>query len=68
MNISHNYVPNKYITIDDKDPVCINETIKSKMKAKNALCKKYIQHGRFEKNFVYLENLIIELNELIPST
>ena len=44
------------------------ETIKSKIKAKNALQKKYIQNGRFENDFVYLENLIIEINELIFST
>ena len=31
------YVPNKYITVDDTDPVWMNETIKSKMKAKNKL-------------------------------
>ena len=30
--------------------------------------KKYNQNGRFESDFVYLENLIIELNELISST
>ena len=46
----------------------MNETIKSKIKAKNAFYKKYIQNGRFESDFVYLENLIIELNELISST
>ena len=46
----------------------MNETIKSKIKAKNALYKKYIQNGRFKSDFVYLENLIIELNELIFST
>ena len=68
LNIFHNYVPNKYITIDDKDPAWMNKTIKSKIKAKNALYKKYIQSGRFESDFVYLENLIIELNELISST
>ena len=62
-----NYVPNKYITIDDKDPVWMNETIKSKIKPKNALYKKYIQNDRFESDFIYLENLIIELNELIFS-
>ena len=27
-NVFSNYVPNKYITIDDKDPVWMNETIK----------------------------------------
>ena len=59
LSISRSYVPNKYITIDNKDPVWMNETIKSKTKAKNALYKKYIQNGRFESDFVYLQNLII---------
>ena len=68
LNVFRNYVPNKYITIDDKDPVWMNETIKSKIKAKNALYKKNIQNGRFERDFVLLQNLIIELKELISST
>ena len=59
LNIFRNYVPTKYITIDDKDPVWMNETVKSKIKAKNAFYKKYIQNGRFESDFVYLQNLII---------
>ena len=37
LNIFRNYVPNKYITIDDKDPVWMNETIKSKIKARNKM-------------------------------
>ena len=45
----------------------MNEIIKSKMKAKNILYKKYIQNGRFESDFIFLENLITELNELISS-
>ena len=68
LNIFRNFVPNKYITIDDKDPVWMNETIKSKMEAKNILCKKYIQNGRFESDFIFLENLTTELNRLISST
>ena len=32
LNVFRNYVPNKYITADDKNPVWINETIKSKLK------------------------------------
>ena len=68
LNIFRSYVPNKYITIDDKDPVWMNETIKWKIKAKNELCKKYIQNGRLESDFVYLQNSIIEMNELISST
>ena len=33
-------VPNKYISVDDKDPVWMNETIKSKIKTYNVLYKK----------------------------
>ena len=34
-----NYVPNKYITVNDEDPIRMNETIKSKIQAKNELYK-----------------------------
>ena len=46
----------------------MNENIKSKIKTKNLLFKQYIQNGRFESDFVFLENLITEINELISST
>ena len=46
----------------------INETLKSKMKAKHVLYKKHIQNGRFDSDFISLENSIIELNDLISST
>ena len=42
--------------------------IKSKIKRKNLLFNQYIQNGRFESDFVFLENLITEINELISST
>ena len=34
LNVFRNYVPNKYITVDDEDPVWMNKTIKSKLKNK----------------------------------
>ena len=43
LNIFRNYVPNKYITIDNKDPVWMNDTVKSKIIAKNLLLKQYIK-------------------------
>ena len=46
----------------------INETLKSKMKAKHVLYKKHIQNGRFDSDFISLQNSIIELNDLISST
>ena len=68
LNIFQNYVPNKYITIDDKDPVWMNDIIKSKIKANNLLFKQYIQTSRFESDFRLFENVVNELNELISST
>ena len=65
LNVFLNYVPNKYITADDKDPVWINEIIKSKMKTKNKLHKQYIKNGRFESDFVFIESLVNEINEFI---
>ena len=40
LNILRNYVPNKYITIDDKNPVWMNETLKSKIKSKKCTLQK----------------------------
>ena len=68
LNIFCNYVPNKYITIDDKDLMWINRTITLKVKAKNNMYNKYIQSRRFESDFLLLEILITELNELITIT
>ena len=68
LNVFRNYVPNKYITIDGKDPVCMNETIKSKTKTKCKLYKQYAENGRFESNFVFIEASLTEINDLIIST
>ena len=54
LNAFENYIPSKYITIDDKDPVWMDENIKSKIKTKNLLYKQYIQNGRLESGFVFL--------------
>ena len=68
LNIFRNYVPNKYITIDDKDPVWMNDFVKSKIKANNLLFKQYIRNSRFVSDFRLLENVVNELNDLISST
>ena len=68
LNVFHNYVSNKYLTVDDKDPAWMNEPIKLNIKAKNNIYNKYIQNGRFEKDFLLLETLITELNKLINTT
>ena len=51
-----------------KIPPWMNETVKLKIKEKDTMYNKYIKNGRFESDFVLLETLIIELNELIDTT
>ena len=68
LNVFRSCVPNKYITIDDKDPVWINENTKTKIKEKNTFYQKCIKNGRFENGFILLKKLITELDDLIFST
>ena len=42
LNVFCNYLPSKYIAIDHKNPVRMNETIKLKTKTKNSMYNKYI--------------------------
>ena len=65
LNVFQNYVPDKYITIDDKDLVWIKEIIESKIETKNKLYQQYIQNLRFEGDLVFTESLTAELNDLI---
>ena len=51
-----------------KIPPWMNETVKLQIKEKDTMYNKYIKNGRFECDFVLLETLIIELNELIDTT
>ena len=67
LNIFRNYVPNKYIIVDDKDPEWMSETIKSKMKAKTRLYKRYIKNRSFESDFVFIESLVNEINDLVSN-
>ena len=61
LNIFTNFVPNKIITCNDKDPIWMNEKIKSKVKSKNQLYKVCIKNGRNEVDFL---NLLLNLTSL----
>ena len=61
-------VPSKYIAVNGKNAVWMNENINSKIKTRNLLYKQDIQNGRLEGDFVLLETFITELNELVSSS
>ena len=57
MNIFTNCIPNTYITIDDRDPPWMNETIKNKIKLKRSLHK--------PNNFIEKQKLSTEIYDMI---
>ena len=63
LNVFRNYVPNIYITIDDKDPVWMNQITKSKMETENKLYQQYTQNGRFESDLSLLQAKIIHIGQ-----
>ena len=46
LNVFTNFVPNKVITCDDRDPPWINDNIKNKIKWKNSMYKNYKRNGK----------------------
>ena len=54
MNIFSNYIPNKYIIIDDKDPPWMTKAKKDKINSKSK-----------SNNFMELQNLAFDTSEMI---
>ena len=57
MNIFTNYIPNKYITTDDRDPPWMNKTLKNKNRLKKYLHK--------SNNFIEKQTLSTEISDMI---
>ena len=68
LNIYLNYVPNKTVLCDDKDPSCMTNGIKTVIEMKNDAYKEYITSGMRYTYYIRLENLTIELSNLIRDT
>ena len=57
VNILSNYIPHKYIAIDDRDPTWMTKCIKDKINLKSTLYK--------SKKFMELQNLSTEILDMI---
>ena len=65
MNIFSNYIPNKLITVDDKDPPWMNENIKKKIMAKKYTCKSFNANKKNYDAYLKLQTITTELSEMI---
>ena len=65
MNIFSNYIPNKLITVDDKDPPWMNEYIKKKISDKKIGCKFSNTNNKNYDAYLKLQTISTELSEMI---
>ena len=65
MNIFSNYIPNKLITVDDKDPPWINESIKKKIMVKKYASKSFSANKKNYDAYLKLQTITTKLSEMI---
>ena len=65
MNIFSNYIPNKLITVDDKDPPWMNQYIKKKILEKKVACKFFNTNNKNYDFSLKLQTISTELSEMI---
>ena len=68
MKIYLNYVPNKFVLCDDKDPPWMTNGIRTVIEIKNNAYEEYITSGMRHNYYIRLENLTTELLNLICGT
>ena len=64
-NVFSNYVPKKFIAIDDKDLPWMNEYIKRKIMDKKVACKSFNTNNKTYDSYVNLQTVSTKLSEMI---
>ena len=65
LNVFTNYVSNKFITIDDKDPSWMTDFTKSKIERRNSVYKTFQNSSKNLAEYNTLQQAIIEVSDLI---
>ena len=67
VNIVSNYIPNKFITRNDKDPPWLNDHIKRLINLKNKIFK-YLKDGRPKSVYENLQTITWDLTEAVTNS
>ena len=67
-NVFKKFVPNKFITCDDRDPSWINDKKKNKVKWKNIMYKNYKRNGKKTEKYELLTKAVSEVSQLIEKS
>ena len=60
-----NFVPNKIVTFDDRDPPWMTEYIKTKIQQCDNIYKNYLRSSKNNQNFQYLQRAIDNVSNTI---
>ena len=72
MNVFSNFVPNKFVTFNDRDSPWMTSSIKDKINYRNSIYSEYMKKGKQQQStcqvdYMKLQNTIKELSELIST-
>ena len=65
MNMFSNYIPNKLIKVNDKDPPWMNKYIKKKILDKKIACKFFNTNNKNYDSYLKLQTISTKLSEVI---
>ena len=68
MNNFSNYIPSKFVTIDNKDPPWMTERIKNKIFKKDYIYKSYISNGKTAIDYQKLHDIGSEISQMISKS
>ena len=68
MNIFSNFIPNKYVTFNDKDPPWMTNYLKYKIHCIKCLYLKCLKHGKRNCDYIELQRSIEEVSEDISKS
>ena len=60
-----NFVPNKIVTFDDRDPAWMTEYIKTKIQQRDNIYRNYRRSSKNNQNFQYLKSVIDDISNII---
>ena len=65
MNIFSNFIPNKLVTFNDKDPPWVTPYLGNKINWKNGIYKDYIKNHKTNYHYLQIRNAISEVSVAI---
>ena len=68
INIFSNFIPNKLVTFDDKDPPWMTEKVKEKKKWKHKVYRDYLKNRKTKADYMCVHHGITKVSQLISES